>query len=194
MVSCSHLRQASYIEFHLGTDTDTFWECRAAELLDALPGDDLDTEFTASAQLVALQTDPVELRLERNELPKYLMAKAFFDCHEIHRCATVFLPTSSPEYALPTQDDLFNINNGKVPTSIFKETSQRGLFLASYALLIAGEKERMEQLNQILGPSDTGAVVNRQLAPLRHMLGIWFDEAQQESLEYRPSQGWLEYL
>jgi hypothetical protein len=74
-----------------------------------------------------------------------------------------------------------------------KEISQKGLFLASYALLMAGEKEKIEELSQVLGPSDTGAVVNKKLAPLRHMLETWF-EAQQEAPEHRPSQGWLEYM
>jgi len=74
-----------------------------------------------------------------------------------------------------------------------KEISQKGLFLASYALLMAGEKEKMEELSQVLGPSDTGTIVNKQLAPLRHMLKTWL-EAQQEAPEHRPSQGWLEYM
>lgn len=74
-----------------------------------------------------------------------------------------------------------------------KEISQKGLFLALYALLIAGEKEKTEELSQVLGPSDTGAIVNKQLALLRHMLDNWF-EVQQEAPKHRPSQGWLEYL
>jgi len=167
---------------------------RAAELLDALPDDDLDPKLTSFTQIFSPQTDPVELGLERNELPKYLMAKAFFDCQEPQRCAAVFLPTSPSEYAISMPNNLPDATYGKVPTSMFKETSQRGIFLASYSLLLAGEKEKIEELNQVLGPSDTGAIVNKQLAPLRHILETWFDQAQQETPEHGPSQGWLEYL
>jgi hypothetical protein len=127
-------------------DTDTSWTYRAAELLDALPDDDLDPELTFFTQIFSPQTDPVELRLEHNELPKYLMAKAFFDCHEPQRCAAVFLPISSSEHIILMWNGPLNNTHGKVPTSIFKEISQRGLFLASYALLMAGEKEKMEEL------------------------------------------------
>lgn len=171
-----------------------FWLFRAAELLHALPDDDLDPELASFTQIFSPQTDPVELRLEHNELPKYLMAKAFFDCHEPKRCAAVFLPTSSSQHTIPERNDLLNITYSKVPTSMFKDISQRGLFLASYALLMAGEKERTEELNQVLGPLDTGAIVNKQLAPLRHMLETWFNQAPQEAPEHRPSQGWLEYM
>jgi anaphase-promoting complex subunit 8 len=87
-----------------------------------------------------------------------------------------------------------NATHGKVPTSKCKAISQRALFLAWYALLMAGEKEKVEELNQILGPADTGAIVNKQLAPLRHMLDTWFNKAQQNSPKHGPSQGWLEYF
>ena len=160
-----------------------------AELLNALPVGDLGPELTSFTQIFSLQTDLVELGLEHNELPKYLMAKAFFDCHEFQRCAAVFLPSSSSEYIIPMRNDQRKPKNGKNSTSLYKEISQRGLFLASYALLMAGEKEKVEELDQVLGPSDTGAIVNKQLAPLRHMLETWFDQAQQETLGNRPSQG-----
>jgi anaphase-promoting complex subunit 8 len=137
---------------------------RAAELLDALPDDDLDTELTSCTENFSPQTDPVELRLEQNELPEYLMAKAFFDCHEPQRCAAVFLPGTSSENRFPMRKNPNNATHGKVPTSKCKAISQRALFLAWYALLMAGEKEKVEELNQILGPADTGAIVNKQLA------------------------------
>jgi anaphase-promoting complex subunit 8 len=167
---------------------------RAAELLDALPDDDLDTELTSCTENFSPQTDPVELRLEQNELPEYLMAKAFFDCHEPQRCTAVFLPRTSSENRFPMRKNPNNATHGKVPTSKCKAISQRALFLAWYALLMAGEKEKVEELNQILGPADTGAIVNKQLALLRHMLDTWFNEAQQNPPKHGPSQGWLEYL
>ncbi|OBT51968.1 hypothetical protein VE04_07367 [Pseudogymnoascus sp. 24MN13] len=166
----------------------------AAELLDALPDDDLDPDSTSFADVFNPQTDPVELRFERNELPKYLMAKALFDCHEPRRCASVFLSADSSEHTIPLRNDVLNVTHGTRPGSLYEKTSQKGLFLASYALLIAGEKEKTEELSHILGPLDTGAIVNKQLAPLKHMLEAWFDQAQREAPGHRPSQGWLEYL
>lgn len=162
----------------------------AAELLDALPDDDLGPEEISVTEDFNTQTDLVEAQLERDELPKYLMAKALFDCHELRRCAAVYLSTNSSEHTLPLRNNVCNISHGKLPGSIFSKTSQKGLFLASYALLLAGEKEKTEELGHILGPSDTGAVINKQLAPLKRMLDTWFDQ----EAENRQSQGWLEYL
>ncbi|KFY42857.1 hypothetical protein V494_02208 [Pseudogymnoascus sp. VKM F-4513 (FW-928)] len=163
----------------------------AAELLDALPDDDeLDPEVTSLTEVFNTQTDPVEMRLERNELPKYLMAKALLDCREARRCAAVYLSTDSSEHAIPLQNNVLNVSHGKLCGSVFRKTSQKGLFLASYALLLTGEKEKTEELGPILGPSDTGAVVNKQIVPLRRMLETWFDQ----EAENRRSQGWLEYL
>lgn len=123
-----------------------------AELLDALPDDDLGPELTSVTEIFNTQTDPVELRLEHNELPKYLMAKSLLDCHELRRCAAVYLSTNSSEHTIPLRNNLLNIAHGKLPGSVFRKTSQKGLFLASYALLLAGEKEKAEELGHILGP------------------------------------------
>ena len=71
---------------------------------------------------------------------------------------------------------MLNIAHGKLPGSVFRKTSQKGLSLASYALLLTGEKEKTEELGHILGPSDTGAIINKQLAPLKRMLETWFDQ------------------
>ncbi|KFY31930.1 hypothetical protein V493_00668 [Pseudogymnoascus sp. VKM F-4281 (FW-2241)] len=119
------------------------------------------------AEVFSTQMDLVEMRLERNESPKYLMAKALFVCHELRRCAAVYLSTNSSEHIIPLQNNVLNITHGKFPGSAFSKTSQKGLFLASYALLIAGEKEKTEDLGRILGPSDTGAIINKQIAPLK---------------------------
>lgn len=162
----------------------------AAELLDALPDDDLDPELTSLSDVFNTQTDPVEARLEQNELPKYLMAKSLLDCHEMRRCAAVFLSTDSSENTIPLQNNVVNISHGNASRSVFSKTSQKGLFLASHALLLAGEKQKTEELGPILGPSDTGAVINKQLAPLKRMLETWFDQEAGN----RRSQGWLEYL
>ncbi|KFZ11131.1 hypothetical protein V502_07735 [Pseudogymnoascus sp. VKM F-4520 (FW-2644)] len=120
----------------------------AAELLDALPDDDLGPEATSVTKIFNTQMDPVETRLERNDA---------------QQTSRVFIQ---------------------------KKTNQKGLFLASYALLLAGEKEKTEELGHILGPSDTGAIINKQLAPLKRMLETWFNQ----EAENRRSQGWLEYL
>lgn len=162
----------------------------AAELLDALPDDDLGPEATSLNEVFNTQTDPVEMQLERNELPKYLMAKSLLDCHELRRCAAVYLSTKSSENTIPLRNNVLNIAHGKLPGSVFGRTSRKGLFLASYALLLAGEKEKTEELGPILGPLDTGAIINKQLAPLKRMLETWFDQ----EAEHRRSQGWLEYL
>ncbi|KFY83758.1 hypothetical protein V500_09923 [Pseudogymnoascus sp. VKM F-4518 (FW-2643)] len=142
----------------------------AAELLDALPDDDLGPA-TSLTEVFNTQTDPVEMRLERNELPKYLMAKSLLDCHELRRSAAVYLSTNSSEHTIPLRDNVLNIAHGKLPGSVFRKTSQKGLFLASYALLLAGEKEKTEEIGHILGPSDTGAIINKQFAPLKHLHG-----------------------
>jgi anaphase-promoting complex subunit 8 len=162
----------------------------AAELLDALPDDDLGGELTSLAEVSNTQTDPVEMRLEQDELPKYLMAKSLLDCHEMRRCAPVFLSSDSSEHTMPLQNNVLSISHGKPSRSVFRITSQKGLFLASHALLLAGEKQKTEELGPILGPSDTGAVINKQLAPLKRMLETWFDQ----EVGNRRSQGWLEYL
>ncbi|KAK0111589.1 Anaphase-promoting complex subunit 23 [Cadophora gregata] len=122
------------------------------------------------------------------------MAKALFDCHEFQRCAAVFIPSTSSEHVFAMRTNSNSPAHGKVPPLTCKAMSQRALFLAGYALLIAGEKEKMEEVGQVLGPSDTGAIVNKQLAPIRKMLATWFNEAQQKSPKHGRSQGWLEYL
>ncbi|KFY45953.1 hypothetical protein V495_02721 [Pseudogymnoascus sp. VKM F-4514 (FW-929)] len=163
----------------------------AAELLDSLPDDhDLGSDLTSLTEVFNTQKDPLEMRLERYESPKYLMAKALLDYHEPRRCAAVYLSTDSFETTIPLRNNVLGIAHGKLPGSLLNKISQRGLFLASYALLLAGEKEKTEELGPILGPSDTGAIINKQLAPLKRMLESWFDQKP----ENRRSQGWLEYL
>ncbi|KAI0817927.1 anaphase promoting complex subunit 8 [Xylaria sp. FL0064] len=154
----------------------------AAELLDSLPIDDGDGASLRNSGQFENISDSSELLLEQLETPKYLMAKALFDCHEFRRCAETLLPASPSGFST-----IFRRNQ---PTRLpRKELSQRGLFLACYALLIQGEKQKAEDASQILGPSDTGAVTNKQLLKIRSILEKWFTERKERS-----SQGWLEYL
>lgn len=162
----------------------------AAELLDALPDDDLEEELTSVNDVFNIQTDPVEMRLERNELPKYLMAKALLDCHELRRCAAVYLSSNSFEHTIPLHNNVINTTGGKLPGTVLSKISQKSLFLASHTLLLAGEKAKNEELGPILGPSDSSAIINKQLAPLKRLLEAWFEQ----EAENRRSQGWLEYL
>lgn len=122
----------------------------AAELLDALPDDDLGEELTSVNDIFNTQTHPVEIRLEMNELPKYLMAKALLDCHELRRCAAVYLSTNSSEHTIPLQNNMINTTGGKLSGPVFSKISQKGLFIASHALLLAGEKAKNEELGPIL--------------------------------------------
>jgi anaphase-promoting complex subunit 8 len=162
---------------------------RAAELLDSLRIDDDDDDVTMvnseHFENPASSGDSSELLLEQMEMSKYLAAKAFFDCHEFQRCAEALLPASPSGLSV-----LFpKTQPVRLPT---KGISQRGLFLACYALLIQGEKEKAENASHILGPSDTGAVTNKQLVKIRSILEKWF--TQENHSNQGSSQGWLEYL
>lgn len=178
-------------EPYLNTDADNFGMRRAAELLDALPDDDDGLENGMISGAESFSPHPAEIRLEQDELPEYLMAKAFLDCHEPRRCAAVFLPESFPDHGFPIRKNAINATYGRVPTSKCKVFSQKSQFLAWYALLMAGDKEKVEELDQVLGPSDSGAIENKQLAQLRRALSTWLEQAHPE---HGPSQGWLEYL
>lgn len=103
----------------------------AAELLDALPDDDLGEELIFVNDVSNIQTDPVEMRLERNELPKYLMAKALLDCHELRRCAAVYLSSNPFEHTIPLHNNVINTTGGKLPGTVLSKISQKSLFLAS---------------------------------------------------------------
>ncbi|KAI1356980.1 hypothetical protein F5Y01DRAFT_309521 [Xylaria sp. FL0043] len=162
---------------------------RAAELLNSLPVDDQDdTSLCNSVPLGGLgpHSDLAELLLERLEIPRYLMAKAFFDCHEFQRCAETLLPANPSDISVAS----CRMKSARLPR---KKVSQRGLFLACYALLIQGEKQKAEDASQILGPSDTGAVINKQLVRIRSILEQWLT-LEKDNSGHSSSQGWLEYL
>ncbi|KAI1130429.1 cell division cycle protein-like protein 23 [Nemania abortiva] len=161
----------------------------AAELLDSLPSvneDDSSLCDVESFGALALPTNLCDSLLEQIETPKYLMAKAFFDCHGFQRCVETLLPASPS--GLST---VFPRNQRVQPPR--KGISQRGLFLGCYALLIQGEKDKMEEAAHILGPSDTDAVVNKQLPRIRSIIEKWLARDENHAgLGF--SQGWLEYL
>jgi anaphase-promoting complex subunit 8 len=150
-------------------------------MLNALPeNDDYDTVTFSDT---AISSD-ASLRLqELRELPKYLQAKSLFDCHEYQRCAAVFLSNQQPIMSRST-------SIWSLPRSI----SQKALFLSLYALFMAGEKSKNEQLGQILGPFDHNPVANTQLMPIKNVLYDWFERAGSTPTIHETSQGWLEYL
>lgn len=124
-------------------------------------------------------------------MPKYLLAKTLFDCREFRRCAGVFLTTSNSSLDITLRADRSSAHLDRQPQSIDVGISQKALFLASHALLMAGRKQKTEDISQILGPLDTGAIVNKGLAPIRRLLETWLGLLQPQR---KSSQGWLEYL
>jgi anaphase-promoting complex subunit 8 len=142
-----------------------------------------------------------ETQLEAREAHKFLLAKTYFNCREFDRCAAVFLPSTVPTGPFTESQDVPQTprkGKAKARTSSQKsagssslpELSQKSLFLALYAKYMSGEKVKDEESEMILGPSDGGVTVNRELAGISRMLEEWFfrhtDPAE--------SQGWLEYL
>ncbi|KAI1172723.1 cell division cycle protein-like protein 23 [Nemania sp. FL0916] len=157
----------------------------AAELLDSLAVPEASN--IEHLQPDALQTDPSELCLEQIETPRYLMAKAFFDCHEFQRCAATLLPASALG---PSLMGFYAVKQTRRPGG---RLSQRSLFLGLYALFTQGERQKTDKASQILDPSDTGAATNEYLPNIKHILERWFSQMADipgSSL----SQGWLEYL
>ena len=157
-------------------------------------------------------SDPEEARLEARELPKYLLAKSYFDCREFDRCAAVFLPSILPRGPLaptspsakartPTKaakgkarESSPNAETSAVPPSnVLPHLSQKSLFLALYAKYMSGEKRKNEESEMILGPADGGATVNRELVGLARNLEGWFADRAGRGLA-GTNQGWLEYL
>ncbi|KAF2728163.1 anaphase-promoting complex subunit CDC23 [Polyplosphaeria fusca] len=192
----------------------------AAELLNSLPspegdgdgdGDGSDTDVDSpmsdprpQTPSVHLPKDPTEARLEAREMPKYLLAKSFFDCREFDRCAAVFLPgplpkgasnptASPPSTSKPAKGKmkLTTPTKPKPPHFSVYSLSQKALFLALYAKFMAGEKRKNEDSEMILGPQDGGVTANKELPSITAVLEEWFVPL---STSGRKSQGWLEYL
>lgn len=173
-----------------------------------------DVEHTPHPNLSVFSSsvDPDEARLEARELPKYLLAKSYFDCREYDRCAAVFLPSdlprgplseSSPNAKTQTssksakgkaRDSGPRISTGPSrPRNALPRLSQKSLFLALYAKYMSGEKRKGEESEMILGPADGGATINKELVSLGHILEGWFADQAAKGLD-QSSQGWLEYL
>ena len=157
-------------------------------------------------------SDPEEAQLEAQELPKYLLAKSYFDCREFDRCAAVFLPSILPRGPLaPTspnakartppkaakgkaRESSPNAETSAVPPSnVLPRLSQKSLFLALYAKYMSGEKRKNEESEMILGPADGGGTVNRELVGLARNLEGWLVDRAARGLA-GSNQGWLEYL
>ncbi|KAF7187019.1 Anaphase-promoting complex subunit 8 [Pseudocercospora fuligena] len=194
----------------------------SAELLNSfasLPESDdtSDTEVDEDDSIQDVQPanyDLKEARKERKELPRYLMAKAFFDCREYDRCAAVFLPGqvphSTPAYhaASPTKlqatpkqprSDLARTvpppakSLKHQPPPLPKNLSQRSLFLGLYAKYLSGEKRKNEDSEAILGPHDGPSTANKEVSNIAAILEEYF--AARGGLEdMSSSQGWLDYL
>ena len=199
---------------------------RVAELSNSLPESSTSTSFTSDPDsqmqdvdlppsmptFLSSNSDPEEARLEARELPKYLLAKSYFDCREFDRCAAVFLPSILPRGLLahtspnakartPTKaakgkarESSPNVEISAVPPSnVLPHLSQKSLFLALYAKYMSGEKKKNEESEMILGPADGGATVNRELVGLARNLEGWFADRKGRDLA-GTNQGWLEYL
>ncbi|KAL2130569.1 hypothetical protein VTI74DRAFT_6237 [Chaetomium olivicolor] len=180
----------------------------AAELLDALPEPDVDPAVLGAAAnhvhpVLTPNQDPVEAALEARELGRYLLAKSYFDCREFERCAAVFLPESMLASLLSANSNENVPSKGKAKakavasvtsSTALPEISQKSLFLALYAKVMAGEKHKDEETEMIMGPQDLGSVINKELVVVSRYLTRWFDDRKVDDGDYPASQGFLEYL
>ncbi|KAI1006604.1 Anaphase-promoting complex subunit 8 [Podosphaera aphanis] len=187
----------------------------AAELLTSLPilePEDSEMMEQRSDRLppivVSGNSNPDEAQLEANEINSYLLAKSLFDCREFKRCAAVFLPDTLLQGILSTsarrnhQAQTTPNSKGKgKPTrksssieSTYPQLSQKSVFLALYAKFISGEKNKDEDSEMIMGPYDSGQIVNKELATISRFLQGWFDERADENGYFAGSEGWLEFL
>jgi anaphase-promoting complex subunit 8 len=180
---------------------------RAAELLDALPEPEIDATMSDAPAndvhpIFAPNPDPIEAALEAQELGRYLLAKSYFDCKEFERCAAVFLPEPLLAGLLGNNPSETTSAKGKGKAKAIgsfsdyalPEISQKSMFLALYAKVIAGEKHKDEDTEMIMGPQDSGAVINKQLVVVSRFLTKWFEERKADDGDYPASQGFLEYL
>lgn len=204
------------------SQTRLIWWLRTAELLNSFeePDENLDTSDTEVDEdefdppLPQSNPDKREARLEAKELPRYLMAKAFFDCREFDRCAAVFLPTqvahSTPSHHVTSPSRPSSTPSSKhrrtfssqaagskapKPKSqpLPKNLSQKSLFLALYARYLSGEKRKNEDSETILGPHDGPATANKEVSGIANMLEEYFS-ARGGLENLSNSQGWLDYL
>lgn len=194
---------------------------RSAELLNsfAIPyspveddadDTDVDEDLDENVAPLNVNVDRKEARLEAKELPRYLLAKSFFDCREFDRCAEVFLPqqiphtTPAPDTASPSKLSLTPKGKSRISlepprssrpasTTVPKNLSQKSLFLALYARYLSGEKRKLEDSETILGPADGPVTANKELPGISAIMEAYFNS--RGGLEERGnSQGWLDYL
>lgn len=156
--------------------------------------------------VITKNPDPEEAQLEAKEINQYLLAKSFFDCREYDRCAAVFLPdtilsgvlSSSPKNAQagpsPKGKGKAKARTSTTPPVPAPILSQKSLFLALYAKMLSGEKAKDEDGEMVMGPHDTGNLVNKQLVVISRFLENWFRERSTDTGDVVGSQGWLEYL
>ena len=193
--------------------------CRAAELLNSMPEDeriangssdtDVESDDDLPEQKRPTNHDRNESRLEAKELPKYLMAKAFFDCREFDRCAAVFLPDPSPlsppirQPLFPTQARTDPKTRRSLPSAVpgvqqqastpTKHLSRKALFLALYARYLVGEKRKNEDSETILGPADGPVTANKEVSSILAILEEYFN-VRGGLQNLANSDGWLDYL
>ncbi|KAF2718988.1 TPR-like protein [Polychaeton citri CBS 116435] len=189
----------------------------AAELLNSFPEDasevaeDDEGELLDETPVTVTPANLVEVKRERKERSKYLLAKSFFDCREFDRCATVFLPGNAA-YSAPVSDpfaasgfDLLT-SRRKSKSSIVQRKasalpkplstqslSQKSLFLALYARFLSGEKRKTEESETILGPADGPTTSNAEIPGILAILEEFFN-SHGGLADVSKSQGWLDYL
>ncbi|KAK5137734.1 hypothetical protein LTR08_007305 [Meristemomyces frigidus] len=175
---------------------------------------DVDDDGDTPAASQPSNHDRRESRLEARETPRFLVAKAFFDCREYDRCAAVFLPspvphsTPAPLSLSPTKlsapqkyDQAFGKSAKGLRSHaarpqvhpLPKKLSQKSLFLALYARYLSGEKRKNEESETILGPADGPVTANKELSGILATLEEYFN-TRGGIQNMGNSQGWLDYL
>lgn len=161
-----------------------------------------DADQGPQSIVITANSDPHEARMEAREAHKYLLAKAYFDCKEFERCAAVFLPSGLPRTVIsntpvklkkspqkPDKGKSRDLGHDNLADKL-PNMSQRSLFLALYAKYMSGEKRRDEESEMILGPSDKGSAINKELVDISRLMESYFGTDRYE----RDGGGWLEYL
>lgn len=138
--------------------------------------------------------------MEAAETNKYLLAKTYFNCREFDRCAAVFMPATLPKGSVASSSQT-NTPKAKGSSSVSEEEvamskgypglSQKALFLSLYAKYLSGEKRKDEYSEQILGPTDNAAAINRELSGISRILEARLNAQTKRNTN---GQGWLEYL
>lgn len=142
-----------------------------------------------------LISDISEYNMVLRDHYRYQTAKVFFDCKEYVRCAAVSLSPGFMKYATSSFDP--HIKEGAPFRELINDgMSQNSLILALYALMLSGEKTKMEKTTRALGPPEDLLVVNEKLPLIQYILAVWFHPAwkRNNNPRFEKSEGWLEYL